>query len=98
MKYFVVTLKYLVPMDKVAEIVNEHRAYLDHGYSQGWFLASGPQNPKTGGLIIARAPGRDYIERLLDKDPFKLKQIASYEVTEFDPVKRHPEMGGFFNA
>ncbi len=96
MKYFVVMLKYLVPLEEVAANVTDHRAHLDRGYSQGWFLASGPLNPKTGGVIIARAPGRDYIEKLIEQDPFKLKGIASFEILEFEPVKKHPDMGAFF--
>lgn len=96
MKYFIINLKYLVPVEQLADHVTAHRAHLDHGYSQGWFLASGPQNPKVGGTIIARAPARDYIDKLLEKDPFKVKNLAEYQITEFEPVKRHPEMGMFF--
>ena len=98
MKYFVVMLKYLAPPDQVAANVADHRAHLDRGYAQGWLVASGPQNPKTGGVIIARAPGRDYIEKLMDQDPFKTRGIASYEIVEFEPVKRHPELGVFFSG
>ncbi len=96
MKYFIINLTYLVPLEKVADVVGEHRAFLDEGYKRGWFLASGPQNPKLGGLLIARAPSREDLDALLANDPFKLKEICSYGFIEFDPVKRHPEMGAFF--
>lgn len=96
MKYFIVNLKYLVPVEQLADHVAAHRAHLDSGYSQGWFLASGPQNPKVGGIIIARAPSREYLEKLFEKDPFKVKQLAEYQIVEFEPVKRHPEMAAFF--
>lgn len=98
LKYFVLELTYLAPLDKVAEGVVEHRAHLDLGYQRGWLLASGPQNPKVGGVVIARAPERADLEAFIAQDPFVINKIASYRFIEFEPVKRHPEMAGFFTA
>ena len=98
MKYFVVMLKYLVPMEKINEVVGRHREFLDQGYERGWFLASGPQNPKVGGLIIARAPSQADLEKFLANDPFQKESIASATMTEFEPVKRHGEMGLYFEG
>jgi len=98
MKYFIVNLTYEVPFERVAEVVGEHRAFLDMGYENGSFLASGPQNPRVGGLLIARAESREALMALLKDDPVQTKGIVSYHVTEFEPVKRHPEFGAFFAA
>lgn len=96
MKFFIINLNYLVPFERVAEVVTEHRKFLDEGYSRGWFLASGPRNPKTGGLIIARAPSIDELRGFLANDPFQSNGIAEYVYTEFEPVKRHGDFGAFF--
>lgn len=96
LKYFIIDYHYLVPFEKVAENVADHRAHLDEGYAKGWFLASGPQNPKTGGLLIARAPERSDLDAFFARDPFVTRKIAEPRVIEFEPVKRHPEFAAFF--
>ena len=98
MKFFIIEYQYRVSLERVAEVVEEHRAHLQTGYDQGWFLASGPQNPKTGGLVIARAPELGDIEEFLSRDPFITNGIAEPRIIEFEPVKRHPEMASFFTA
>lgn len=96
MKFFILDLRYLVPLERVAEVVGAHREFLDGGYRRGWFLASGPRVPKTGGIVIARAPGEAELRALLADDPFVREGIAEYHFLEFEPVKRHPEFAGFF--
>ena len=39
----------------LAEIRPLHRAFLKRGYEQGLLLCSGPMNPLTGGMVVARA-------------------------------------------
>ena len=96
MLYFIVEYRYLKPPDQMPEIVAAHRAHLDEGYKKGWFAASGPQNPKVGGLLIARAPSRADLDEFLSRDPFILQRGAESKVTEFAPVKTHPDFGAFF--
>ena len=98
MKYFIVEYTYLKPLEDILDVVQEHRRHLDEGYEKGWFLASGPQNPKDGGLLVARSPDRADLEEFLARDPFVLKGAAKPRVIEFDPVKRHPKMAQFFEA
>lgn len=96
MKYFVARIVYIAPLEEVEKVIEEHRQFLDQGYERDWFLASGPQEPKEGGILIARAPERDDLEFFLQDDPFVVNKIAEYQITEFTPVKRHPKMAGFF--
>jgi uncharacterized protein YciI len=86
-KFFVIEVTYRIPAEELGERVAEHRAYLQIGYDQGWLLMSGPQNPKTGGVIIARAPTRAAIEDFFSRDPYHLKGLADYRFVEFEPVK-----------
>jgi uncharacterized protein YciI len=59
MKHFVIEITYHVPAEQLGETVGEHRAFLDGGYQSGLLLMSGPQKPKIGGMVIARAESVD---------------------------------------
>jgi uncharacterized protein YciI len=92
MKHFLIDIEYSVPLERINEIVSEHRAFLQTGYDKGWLLMSGPKDPKTGGLVIARAPSLEDIQGFFSHDPYQLKQAAVYTFREFDPVKRQAFM------
>jgi len=49
---------------------------------------SGPQVPRTGGVIIARAASREAIEAFFANDPYQVNKLATYRFVEFEPVKR----------
>lgn len=96
MQFFVIMIEYTVPIEEVRVVTPDHREWLTAGYEKGWFLASGPQNPPEGGLIVARAPDRASIESFMAHDPFVTRKVARHQFVEFDPVKKHPVLGGFF--
>ncbi|WP_395174216.1 YciI family protein [Roseibium alexandrii] len=85
---FVVDLTYIADVSKVDALLEPHRAFLKSGYDHGVFLASGPKEPRTGGVILARADTRAELEKLIDQDPFKQEGVAAYHVTEFNPVMK----------
>ncbi|MCG2585611.1 YciI family protein [Massilia sp. TS11] len=87
---FVIVLHYIQPLDQVTVQLEAHRAYLDRHYAAGNFIASGPQNPRTGGIILARAMARTELDQLLTEDPFHQHDVARYEVIEFTPNKFAP--------
>jgi len=90
MKHFLIEIQYTAPMEKIAGILADHRAFLQIGYDQGWLLMSGPMNPKTGGIVIARAPSLEEIQSFFLNDPYGQNQSANYRFVEFEPVKRQP--------
>jgi uncharacterized protein YciI len=87
-KFFVIETTYRVPAEALGERVAEHRAFLQTGYDRGWLLLSGPQVPRTGGMIIARAPSREELVDFFARDPYQANGLASYRFVEFEPVKR----------
>lgn len=87
-KHFVIASDYLAPLTEIDRLLAEHRAHLGTGYTRGLLLASGPQNPRIGGMILARAHERAELERFLADDPFQKAGIARYHLVEFDPVKQ----------
>lgn len=90
MKHFLVEINYLVSMDVLSPVVPEHRAFLQTGYDKGWLLMSGPINPRTGGVVIARSPSVDDLREFFRMDPYAVKGLAGYRFVEFEPVKRQP--------
>ena len=88
---FVVILKYIAPLEKIEACRPEHLEFLDAQYAQGTFIASGPQIPRTGGIILARGTCRETLTNLLKKDPFATQDLATYEIFETSPTRQLPE-------
>jgi len=88
MQHYVVEITYCVPLSRIEETVAAHRAHLQSGYEQGLLLASGPQIPRTGGILLARAPSREVLEDFIARDPYRLQELADYRLIEFQPVKQ----------
>lgn len=92
MKHFVVDIHYTAPLEEVAKITDKHREFLQTGYDAGIFLASGPKNPRTGGVILARHNSYEELKDFLSNDPYNKNNVAEYTFTEFNPVKLQPFM------
>lgn len=82
---FIVLLHYLQPLAVVESHLAEHRAYLDRHFAAGHFVASGPQVPRIGGVILARGLSRPELDDVLAEDPFYREKVAQYQVIEVDP-------------
>lgn len=90
MLHFVVEIIFTAEFARVEPVVPAHRNFLQTGYDRGWLLMSGPQNPRVGGMLIARAPSKAELETFFREDPYAQAGVASYRFTEFNPVKRQP--------
>lgn len=55
---FILILTYKAPLEKVLELLDAHRCYLEKYYAIGNFLASGPQVPAREGLYFVRRKAR----------------------------------------
>ncbi len=92
---FVILLNYKVPIEKIDEHVVAHRQYLDEGYKKNYFVTSGPRIPRSGGVIISQLKDRVEIDNILKNDPFKIYDLADYEIIEFTPLKYHQDFSLF---
>lgn len=92
---FMIRVTYTKPIEVIEKHVAAHRAFLDEGYQNDYFVVSGPQNPRVGGIIISQLKNRDQLEAILKNDPYLLNDVAEYEVVEFEPVKYHKNFAGF---
>lgn len=92
---FLIMLNYKKPIEMIDKYLLEHREFLDQGYKKNFFIASGPKNPRTGGVILSQLKDQHELEKIIHQDPFYLHDLADYEIIEFHPVKYHPEFSNF---
>ncbi len=84
---FVVTLRYLVALERIDAAMEKHVGFLNKHFSTGEFLVSGRQVPRTGGVILVRAKNRETVERIMKQDPFLKGKLASVDIVEFSASK-----------
>ena len=82
----IIELTYKKPLDDVNELLQEHRDFLDKYYGEKLFLASGPKNPRNGGIILSMGD-QSTINKILQEDPFYQNKVAEYKIIEFEPNK-----------
>lgn len=87
MKYFVIEITYTAPLEQIQTTTSLHREFLQRGYDQNLLLLSGPQNPRLGGIVLARASSLDEIKAFFKNDPYQQRSLAEYRFVEFAPVK-----------
>lgn len=80
---FILELSYIVPLDAVDRVRDEHMSWIAGQYERGAFLVSGAKVPRTGGIILAKAMPRDDLDAIIASDPFTREGVAAYDVTEF---------------
>ena len=83
---FIAILTYKKPLSVVDKYIQAHRDYLTEHYAAGDFIASGPQNPRIGGVIMIKATNRDAVNAIISQDPFNINGIADYQIVEFNPT------------
>lgn len=95
MKHFVVEITYIAPLSAIDAALADHRAFLQTGYEQGLLLFSGPQEPRTGGIVLARAKAKEDLAAFLRGDPFQVRNMARYRIVEFTPAQRQAFLEGW---
>ena len=83
---FIAILTYKKPLSEVDRFLAAHREYLAGHYAAGDFIATGPQNPRVGGVIMMKADRREAVEAIIAEDQFHINNIADYQIVEFTPT------------
>lgn len=89
---FIVNITYKVPLEEIDRYLEAHISFLNQQYQIGHFLASGRKVPRDGGVILARGENRESLLSILAQDPFRVNDLADYEMIEFVPSKTVPEL------
>jgi uncharacterized protein YciI len=93
-RVFILELTYTAPLDRIDALLSEHVAWLDRGYADGAFLASGRKNPRDGGVVIATGT-RSEVEARAATDPFALNAVCEYRIVEFVATATTPALDGY---
>lgn len=83
---FIAILTYKKPLSEVDRFLAAHREYLSKHYDARDFIASGPQTPRVGGVIMIKANDRTAVEAIIAQDPFNINGIADYQIVNFTPT------------
>ena len=85
--YAVAIIRYRRPLEEVLVHQDAHRAYLRGLKDKGLVIASGPMNPRFGGLVLLRVPDDDakVLDHIRDGDPFFQSGVAQYELIGWAP-------------
>ncbi|WP_289753759.1 YciI family protein, partial [uncultured Duncaniella sp.] len=83
---FIAILTYKKPIEEVDRFLQAHREYLSKHYASGDFIASGPQTPRIGGVIMIKSDNRALVDSIIAQDPFNINGIADYRIVEFTPT------------
>lgn len=77
------------------EALGAHHAYLDPMVASGKILVSGPK-PGGGGIMVMKAENVEEIQAIIANDPFVVRGVQTYEVTEFMAFNVQPEVKDWF--
>lgn len=83
---FIAILTYKKPLGEVDRFLAAHREYLAEHYAAADFIASGPQTPRVGGVIMMNVENRMAVDAIIAQDPFHINGIADYQIVEFTPT------------
>jgi uncharacterized protein YciI len=85
--YAIAIIRYRRPLEEVVVHQDAHRAYLRGLQEKGIVIASGPMNPRFGGLVLLRVPDDDAtaLDSVRDNDPFFQSGVAQYELIGWAP-------------
>ncbi len=83
---FIAILTYKKPLEEVDRFLQTHRDYLAVHYDAGDFIASDPQNPRIGGVIMMKSDNRATVDTIISQDSFNINGIAEYQIVEFKPT------------
>lgn len=92
---FVVLLTYVQPLELVDRHMKAHMAFVRACYRQKIFIVSGRQVPRTGGVILARAPDKNTMVQVMEQDPFVREGVATYSIVEFNTSQCDPDFKVF---
>jgi uncharacterized protein YciI len=99
--YAIAIIRYRRPLEEVVEVTEQHRAYLRDLRSEGLLIASGPADPRFGGILLLRVPDDDVagcLDRVRDGDPYVTFGLAQYELIPWNVGLGKEELDNMMNT
>lgn len=82
MPFFVAVME-TVDSVKDAEILDEHKAYLQHHIDIGNIFAKGPFTDHSGGLIILKTDTFEIAKGIMDNDPVSINRTRKITLKQW---------------
>lgn len=89
---FVVLLKFSANRSRAGEWMDAHNAWLQRGFDDGVFVASGSLQGQQGGAILARSLDATSLQQRLSEDPFVAHDVVSVEMIDVALSKVDPRL------
>ncbi|MEV0766432.1 YciI family protein [Nocardia sp. NPDC050435] len=86
---FILLNTYTAPLDRIDELLPEHRAWVHKHFAAGDFFIGGRREPRTGGFVIAFGDDKAAIEDILAQDP-----LVGYGVVEWHIEQVEVQLSG----
>ena len=78
---------YLVPLDEVDRLRDQHLAFLDTLEQRGLVISAGRQDPPAGGVVLLDVATEAEAFEVMALDPYALAGAAEYRATGFTPSR-----------
>ncbi len=89
---FVVQLKFSTNRSRASEWMEQHKSWLQRGFDDGVFMASGSLRTQPGGCIVAHGLDMAGLQQRLSEDPFVAHDVVSVEVIDVAMSKAEPRL------
>ncbi|MFM0643892.1 YciI family protein [Paraburkholderia bryophila] len=83
---YLIVSQYVVEPAKVDPHRKSHSEWVAKYIGDGTFIAAGPRESKTGGVIIAKGIDQTTLNTILAEDSFVVQKLVEIEIVGFDPV------------
>lgn len=81
---FVVSITYTAPAEEIAAHRPGHVEWLKAAFARGNMELAGSKSTRDGGILLTRHSDRSSLEAELDQDPYRIHNVATHDVVEFD--------------
>ena len=88
--FHVLTINYAKPLDVIDQTRPAHLAWLGDEVAAGRILLAGRQESGAGGVLITGDISTEEAQDIIDRDPYTLAGVVSYERLSFNPGIKAP--------
>lgn len=88
--FHVLTINYEKPVEVIDQTRPAHLAWLNDEVAAGRILLAGRQDSGAGGVLITGDISTEDAQSMIDRDPYTLAGVVSYERLSFNAGMRAP--------
>lgn len=89
---YIILLEFGAARDQAQSLMSDHQAWIERGFADGVFLLVGSLRPKLGGVILARGPSLDVLQRRVNDDPFVKQGVVQARILDVDASRLDPRL------